>query len=185
MDKKSYKTAFILMLSDLKVILEYVEPVENNLQTYSHRIYELYLRVCTEFESVCKDMLIEKGYSNSPQKLTIKDYKTLYDPKNYNKITLHYWQPSLAVIEPFKDWEDNDTLFWYKSYNTVKHNRNAKFAEANFKNLIFSLAALFAVLALNGCFIGLYNQDFSKEHQAHIRHYYDYLHSHWEQCEIN
>lgn len=184
MNKKSYGTAFRLIISDLKEILSYIEPVDANLTTYSHRIYELYLRTCTEFESICKDMLIEKKYRGEPSRYTIVDYKKLYDPEKFYKVGLLYWHPNTGVIEPFKNWEINNSLPWYSSYNSVKHNRNRNFAEANMSNLIHSIGALFTILHLNNCLAGSMRFDMSYEEQASITNYYDYLHSHFQKDKI-
>lgn len=36
-----------LIEDDLLSICEFIEPTDANKETYSHRIYELFLRVCT------------------------------------------------------------------------------------------------------------------------------------------
>jgi len=120
MNKKSYETAFRLIISDFKEILNFIEPVDANLKIYSHRIYELFLRTCTEFESICKDMLVEQEYKKTPSSYNIKDYKTLFNPKSFFKVGLLYWHPDSLIIEPFKEWNTQYSLFWYQSYNSVK-----------------------------------------------------------------
>lgn len=49
----------------------YIEPSDDNKDTYSHRIYELYLRTCTEFEANAKFILKSNGYNNAKR---ILDY---------------------------------------------------------------------------------------------------------------
>ena len=184
MNKKSYETAFRLIILDFKEILNYIEPVNSNFVTYSHRIYELFLRTCTEFESICKDMLIEKEYEKDISKCNIKDYKKLFNPKYFFKVSLLYWNPNSLIIEPFKEWNIQDTLFWYQAYNSVKHNRNNNFAEANLRNLVYSIGALFTMLRINSCLYGSLDSEFSYEQQATITYYYDYLHAYFQSDEI-
>src|SRR5689334_2470696 len=43
--------AYILLERDLLELFDYVEPADSNLATYSHRLYELLLRACTEVET--------------------------------------------------------------------------------------------------------------------------------------
>jgi len=179
MDKASYKTAFTLIIADFKEILSFIEPVEANKPTYSHRIYELFLRTCTEFESLCKDMLIKQNYQGkpSPNKYDVNDYKTLYNSRKFHNIGLLYWHPNVEFIEPFKDWKESKPLSWYQSYNKVKHNRNNEFHRANLNNLIFSVAGLFTLIQINGCFQENQSIGFKMQGNLSVVNYYDYLHS--------
>jgi hypothetical protein len=63
----NYQASFDLFVKDLQQVLEFIEPVDANKAVFSHRIYGLLLRVCTDFESLCKDLLIESGYKKPPQ----------------------------------------------------------------------------------------------------------------------
>lgn len=40
---------------------EFNEPTDAHLQVYSHRLYEILLRACTEFESLCREILMTHG----------------------------------------------------------------------------------------------------------------------------
>lgn len=62
LDKNHYIRSFLIIQEDLKKILEYVEPCDRNLVTYSLRIQELYLRTCVEIEANWAAILIENGY---------------------------------------------------------------------------------------------------------------------------
>ena len=182
-DKNAYSVAFNLIISDFKKITYYIEPSDNHKIVYSHRIYELFLRSCTEFESVCRDLLTKEGYNKKTiDKTNICDYKELNKYYNYSEleIGLLYWQPKPLYIIPFDGWDKNSPpLKWYDSYNDVKHNRNSKFQKANFENLTLSIAGLFALLAINHLFIMIdnfdSNIDLSKGRNESF--YYDFLHS--------
>jgi hypothetical protein len=50
-DRLELWRAYMLLEKDLLRLFEYVEPTDNNIQTYSHRTYELFLRAATEFET--------------------------------------------------------------------------------------------------------------------------------------
>lgn len=50
---RSYK----ILENDLKKVFEYIEPCDDNLSTYSHRLYELLLRACTELKLIVKEYL--------------------------------------------------------------------------------------------------------------------------------
>jgi hypothetical protein len=53
--------SFELLVEDLHAVFENVAPVAAHDGVYSHRIYEILLRACTEFESVCKELLEKQG----------------------------------------------------------------------------------------------------------------------------
>ena len=72
--KKSLITATRMILRDLNSLYDYIEPSDDNLGVYSHRIYELLLRTATEFETNCKGILKANGYSKPESDWYIKDY---------------------------------------------------------------------------------------------------------------
>src|SRR3990167_10206729 len=61
-DRTNLVRAYHLLEQDLIRIFEYVEPTDANLQTYSHQLYALLLRACTEFESNARAILQANGY---------------------------------------------------------------------------------------------------------------------------
>lgn len=136
---RSYKAALQLLYRDLETLFEYVEPCDANLAVFSHRIYELYLRACTEFEALCKDVL---GLSNG----NIKDYEAVQQKLDVARYSaaLNLWQPGSKHLSPFAAWQANpaEPLTWYRDYNSVKHNRNAEFAKANLGNMILAVTAV-------------------------------------------
>ena len=62
------------ILRDLNALYDYIEPSDDNLGVFSHRIYELLLRAATEFEANCKGILKAKGYSKPENEWYVKDY---------------------------------------------------------------------------------------------------------------
>ncbi|MEW6172200.1 MAG: hypothetical protein AB1510_03930 [Bacillota bacterium] len=146
-DRISLCRGFALIESDLKRIFEYVEPADNNLQTYSHRIYELFLRACTEFEANCKGILDANEYRKSSN-YNIEDYCKLETSSRLSdyKTVLYIWKSRCKTFEPFREWKSSRTLSWYQAYNTVKHNRETHFNYASLENLLNSIAGLFCVL---------------------------------------
>lgn len=139
--------AYSLLIKDFNTLLEFVHPVDRNLSTYSHRMFELLLRICTEFENTCKEKLFHQGYDKPLSKLTIKDYNTLHTLFNLGRIHagLNFWEPK-KYITPFEDWNRDDSLRWYQAYNNVKHNRSQCFNEATFENVILALGGLTIML---------------------------------------
>lgn len=148
-DVNAYRRSFELIASDFRRLTEFVEPDVSNADTHSFRIYELTLRICTEFESLCKDLLVEKHCDKLPGEMNINDYKTLESDLKLEqaKICLVLWNPANDFIKPFEGWSTNrPPLSWYQKYNTVKHNRNSQFSLATLDNLRHSFCGLFCSL---------------------------------------
>lgn len=147
----SYVGAFDVIMGDLRHLCEYIEPSDPNLKVYSHRVYELLLRTCTEWESLCKDVLVSMGYQKTPpDKMGIYDYRELEVPFSLQgvEVGVLFWRPAPTYIHPYKGWSSSDPpLVWYSDYNSVKHNRNVEFPRANLDNLRLAVAALFVLHA--------------------------------------
>ena len=148
---KPYHSAFRLLARDLQRVLEYVEPTDVNGPTYSHRIYELQLRVCTETESLWRDMVLASSWNKKKAAiLNGSDYRRLEADWNSSRFTvsLLFWKPKPRLVVPFVAWKRKGApLPWYRDYNTVKHNRNSEFPRANLASLTDAFAGLFLMLA--------------------------------------
>jgi len=152
-----YVRAFILIQSDLQRIFEFVEPSDENLDTYSYRIHELFMRSCIEVESNFKAILKENIYNPTDKKgkprpeksWNINDYRKVNKTHHLSayKVYVPIWDGGRSVFEPFKQWSDSAELSWYQAYNHSKHDRRNKFKEANFENLLCSIAGLLVLLS--------------------------------------
>lgn len=170
LNQGSYEAAFNLLCDDFKVLLGYVEPTETNLGVFSHRIYELLLRSCTEFESICKDLLLQvhevkpDGQSDliqstkvvsRGQNTTLLHYKRLVAAYNFEKLKADFvWGSENRQIDPFAGWQSpksGKSNNWYQAYNDVKHDRVNKFELANLSNLLNAMAGLFLLVAITEC----------------------------------
>jgi hypothetical protein len=145
----SFGNAYQLLVKDFLRILEFIAPCDDNLATYSHRLYELLLRTATEFENFCKYSLQERSLLPSGRSPNINDYKQLESSWGIEQIEvgLLFWQPK-KYIKPFDGWSTNaPPLAWYKAYNEVKHNRELKFSCASLENVTLAIAGLFLALS--------------------------------------
>lgn len=140
--------AYFIIEKDFIKIMEYVELTDANKTTYSHRIYELLLRVCTEFENNCKGILRVNGYTKNKPNIT--DYFLINKASKLNEYTvrLNNWFPNPIEFKPFKNWSslEYNPLDWYQAYNEVKHNWTANFDKANLENLLNAIGGLLVIL---------------------------------------
>lgn len=142
--------AYKILQKDLETLFEYIEPCDSNKLAYSHRTFELTLRICTEFEANCKGILIANDYDKDPKFLNIKDYWKLNSATKLSeyKLLLRTWHPNPLVLHPFAQWEHTtyQPLSWYQAYNDAKHNRDTKFNRSNLEITIQALAGLLCIL---------------------------------------
>ena len=156
-----YTRAFIIIQEDIRKLFEFIEPADINLQTYSYRIHELFMRICMEIEANFKAILRENIYTptyKSGQRIgqpknenewNIKDFKKVNKTHHLDSYFVEYpiWNGGKNRFQPFIDWQTEDSLSWYKAYNECKHDRYEKFILGNFENLLNSFAALLALLS--------------------------------------
>ena len=147
-DRQELWRAYMLIEKDLLRLFEYVEPSDDNIQTYSHRIYELLLRAATEFETNCKRILEANGYSRR-RNLDIRDYFKINKSSKLGDyaVLLNAWYPQKKLLTPFKEWARGQfSLPWYQSYNSVKLDRYKEFKKASLSNVLFAVAAVYVIL---------------------------------------
>lgn len=148
-EKKSLITATRMILRDLNSLYDYIEPCDDNLGVYSHRIYELLLRTATEFETNCKGILKANGYSKPESDWNIKDYFKISRAARLNEycLTFERWE-TVHEFKPFIEWNPSrrEMLTWYDAYNEVKHDRFGNFKNAKLEYLMNALAGLICIM---------------------------------------
>jgi hypothetical protein len=144
-----YTRAFLLLQEDIKGLFEYIEPADENLSTYSFRIYELMFKCCSELEANFKAILRENGYGRATEAdWNMKDYSKVNVSHMLSgyKVSYPIWRGKNFTFQPFEPWGRSDKLAWYQAYNNAKHNRNESFEDANFQNLLSAFAGLFILM---------------------------------------
>jgi hypothetical protein len=152
-----YTRAFGLIQSDLTRLFEYIEPSDQNLDTYSYRIHELFMRTCIEVEANFKAILKENifnpkdknGDPRPEKRWNIHDYMKVNKTHRLSSYKIHVpiWDGTQSIYEPYKEWIGSNELLWYQAYNKSKHDRQVEFKHANLKNLMNSVAGLLALLS--------------------------------------
>lgn len=144
-----YVRSFLLIQEDILRLFQFIEPSDINLQTYSFRIHELYMRICIEIEANFKAIFDENKYSKPERNWNIIDYKKINKTHHLDeyKVTFPIWSGTRNVFQPFIEWQFGDSLSWYKDYNACKHNRANEMPKANLGNLLNSFSALFVLLS--------------------------------------
>lgn len=146
-ERHSIVRSLSMLIKDLQTVLDFIEPDDENLTVYSHRLYELFLRASTEFESNCKGILLANAYHKARGKMTIQDYRMLNEIMKLSdyQVQLNFWNSNKS-ISPLSEWAVGDIITWYKSYNSVKHNRYENFNLANLNNVIYAIASVVCIV---------------------------------------
>jgi hypothetical protein len=152
-----YTRAYHIIQKDLQQIFEYIEPSDVNFKTFSFRTHELLVRTCIEIEANFKAILKEntfnpkddKGKKLPESKWNMRHYKKVNATHHLSKykIILPIWSGEKGEFYPFKEWDSDKTLSWYKAYNQSKHDRHVKFEEANFEALLNAISGLVVILS--------------------------------------
>jgi hypothetical protein len=152
-----YVRAFLLIQNDLQRLFEFIEPSDTNLNTYSYRVHELFMRTCIEIEANFKAILKENifnptdssGNPRPEKKWNIHDYRKVNKTHHLSTYKVHVpiWDGNNSVFAPFNEWATASELSWYQAYNKSKHDRHVQFKEANFRNLVTSISGLLVLLS--------------------------------------
>lgn len=149
-DARELALSYNLLERGLQTLFEFIEPTENNLSTYSHRIYELLFRAATEFETHCKRILGANRYTHKNQ-YNIEDYFHINQATKWSDyvVLIPSWRNRVKILHPFQEWESGTykPLPWYQSYNHVKHDRFSNFEKASFENVLLSISAVLVAFA--------------------------------------
>ncbi len=131
-----YWEYYLYLEKDFLQLIRYISLYKENFYTFSDEIHKQLISVGIEFENISKKLCEIKGISLSG-KTNVTDFKQ-WIPTEQIEIKVIYSFEQINLL-PF----DNFTKEWWKSYNDIKHNRNANYKKVNFKNLLDALAGLF------------------------------------------
>ena len=135
---------YLSIEDDLRNITRFIDFSDNNLSTYSIELARLLLAASSEIDVTLKKLCLFLDKTKNPN--NINDYKNIIIDKcnqmiNEEIIIHRYGLKS----KPWSNWENGNNPYWWKSHNNVKHERNAYFKEANLKNTINAIGALYII----------------------------------------
>lgn len=143
-DKNIFWNYFISIEEDMYKLSRFIEFDKKNESVFSIELARLLMSSSSEFEVVAKELCNIKDPNITINNIDdIRNNLLLFYSDIYNveiivqRFGLHY--------KPLNNWKMNDNSDWWKSYNAVKHHRNNKFEDANLKNVINSIGALYII----------------------------------------
>ena len=144
---------------------------ENHMTVHSAVLRDILIRTCVQIELFLKEWSLFLISENSNHHLLNKyneEYKKgdnigqRKKERNWNFGDFHcikkdlsdyysvFVRPLNENISPFASWENEKTPpFWWDAYNSIKHNGLKAYKDANVKNTLYALAALFQLHCSN------------------------------------
>ncbi len=136
---------FVSIENDVENLARYVEFTKDNYNTYSIEMTRLLLSAASEIDVVAK--LLCKKVNKTSKAGSINQYKEIIDKAfpNIKRMKIVLLKYGLKLT-PWSNWQNNETPIWWKKHNAVKHQRDTNFNEANLKNVLNCVGALYVLL---------------------------------------
>ena len=132
---------FLALEKDLESLSRYIEFSESNFYVYSIELAHLLFAAASEVDVIAKMLCIQIA-PNAPRG-NINEYREVLLPNIHALATTQVRIPRYGLhFSPWENWANGSNPDWWRSYNNVKHERNAYFHEATLKNALNALGAL-------------------------------------------
>lgn len=132
---------FLALEHDLEIVSRYVEFTKPNFKTFSIELAHLLFAAASEVDVVAK--LLCEHIAPGARRNNINHYKATLLPAIPDLPRTKVFVPRYGLdFRPWSNWAGANNPMWWRSYNLVKHQRDAHFQEATLKNALNALGAL-------------------------------------------
>lgn len=132
---------FVALERDLEQVARYIEFAEQNLGVYSIELAHLLFAAASEVDVVAK--LLCEQVDPTAKRGNINDYRDVLTDRLPDLPLTEVFVPRFGLsFKPWVNWKKGASPDWWRSYNNVKHERDAHFNEATLKNVLNALGAL-------------------------------------------
>ena len=146
-DKKVHWNYFLALERDLEAVSRYIEFCEPNFSVFSIELAHLLFAASSEVDVVAK-LLCQLIAPKSPRK-NIDQYRAALMRTIHDLPDTEVFVPRYGLsFRPWSNWTEGHNPDWWRSYNNVKHERDAYFHEATLKNALNAVGALLIITAL-------------------------------------
>ena len=130
--------------ADFAATSRYVDFSAENFGTYSVEYAKLLLAVGSEVDVLCK--ITCKAIDDAVKRKDFIDYqRCLINHTEIVSEEVLIRRYNLA-FKPWEEWSVNKIPAWWRSYNHVKHERNARFKDANLEACANAISGLFTLV---------------------------------------
>lgn len=151
-DTEFFNRDFLIVneiFEELKLMFNYIELTESHRNVYGLRIRDLIIKAATEVETHWKELMKLNGYSET--RLNTKDYCKLLEFINFDLHLGLESYPHMGIFKPFENWNCNQptqSLEWYSTYNSIKHDRTNTLSQATLDQAINAVGALYILATI-------------------------------------
>jgi hypothetical protein len=136
---------YLTVLEDLARVSRFVEFTSANFQTYSVEFVRIILSVGSEIDVVAKLLCEHIEPQATPQNMN--DYRKIILMQHPSISTIEISAPKYSLtFTPWSQWQSGRNPVWWGTYNTVKHHRDAYYADASLENALLSSSGLCVLL---------------------------------------
>lgn len=135
---------FIALENDISQFSRFLEIAESNFSSYSIELGRILFAAASEVDVIAKKYC--QKLENSCAADNIGNYKTIITKHHpdFNAIKVHLPRFGLTLT-PWNKWRTDTQPLWWRAYTRVKYERHEHFAEANLKNALNAVAALYVL----------------------------------------
>jgi hypothetical protein len=138
-----YWQHFLALEADFVATSRYVEFSQRNFPTFSVEYAKLLLAIGSEADVLCK--VICERIDSMASRSNIDDYRACIGAHSLIAAEEVLIRRYGLAFKPWDAWSHGANPVWWRSYNNVKHQRDAYFHEANFEQCANAIAGLFMV----------------------------------------
>lgn len=143
--EKLHWNYFLALERDMDSTSRYVEFCEDNFSVYSIELVHLLFAAASEVDVVAKLLCEQIDPAASPS--NINEYKAVLLPALPDLPQADVFVPRYGLsFKPWSNWAGQQNPLWWRSYNKVKHERDAHFSKATLKNSLNALGALLILI---------------------------------------
>ncbi|MBN2023724.1 MAG: hypothetical protein JW809_13135 [Pirellulales bacterium] len=139
--KTTHWDYYRVLVDDIDRISRYVEIVPDNFAVYSIELVRMILAAGSEVDVVAKRLCQASMPPVSAN--NINEYRSVLCEKYPGLPGIKATMPRHGYeFVPWEEWANGENPAWWRAYNSVKHQRDQCFAQANLKNTIDTIAGL-------------------------------------------
>lgn len=144
---------------DFVKYLRYVPLTNEHKDVWSLYLGDLLIRIGSISDSFFRRAIYSSVLDNATEirryralddlKINMRVYRELYEPFYQLSSKKIYELRTFGQLNPFSSWSSNDSPYWWKNYNHVKHDRFKNKKEATLKSVLEALSGLFILNVLH------------------------------------
>jgi hypothetical protein len=148
---------FSAIEDDVQRLARFIEFDANNFQCYSLEVARILLAASSEVDIVCEQLCLQFDPASSANNINHYRDELVAAIPALPDFQVVIRRHSLTLM-PWDEWHDSahGVPLWWRAHNKVKHERHSHYYDANLKNALNSVAALFVIL------LYLYKEDAEK-----------------------